>query len=141
MHLQGLEFDNFEDDFDDEGGDLHQLLASTAAMLDGGQNPPTLDEQHMDVTAAVQPATTKDIDEFDDGALSDGEWEFAATLANTNVDGAGNVADTQESEQPMLLSSSDYGGDSDDLQAFDAVDSGMQSESQGSVYVSSVLRD
>jgi hypothetical protein len=128
---EGLEFDNFDDDFDDEGGDLHQLLASTAAMLDGGQNSPTLDQQHMDVTAAVQPASAKDVDEFDDGALSDGEWDFAASFANTNVDGAGNVADVQQSEQPMLLSSSDYGGDSDDLQAFDAVDSGMQSKSQG----------
>jgi hypothetical protein len=125
--LEGPDFDDFDHDFDEEGGDLHQLLASTAAMLDGCHNPPTPNEQKMDVIV-VQPAPPKD-DEFDDCALSDGEWEFAASLA---TDGAGNNAEIQQtSAKPILLPSSDYGGDSDDLLAFDAVDSAMQSKGQG----------
>jgi DNA replication ATP-dependent helicase Dna2 len=129
-----LEFDNFDADFDEEAGDLHQLLASTAAMLDGGQIPAdrSPDGQQMDVTMPdfQEAAAKKVVDEFDDGALSDGEWEFAATLANSNVDAAKNVANVQETSEAILLPSSGYGGDSDDLQAFDAVDGGVQQKSQ-----------
>jgi hypothetical protein len=125
----GQQSDDFDDDFDEDGGEFHDLMASTAAMLDGGQNPPAPDDQLIDDTAAEQP-TPKD-DEFDDDAISEGDWDIAAaSLANTNPDGVANTTAVPQPEEPVASPSSDYGGDSDDLLAFDSVDSDMQLKSQ-----------